>query len=157
MLIPIGLPTKMIGNQEVELSSKWVLDRLYGIQKKQATIAVSSSEAEYYAIGDATKEILWIQNLLKGIHYPIELPTLLYEDNRGAQLMAENPMVTPRAKHIDIKHHFIREAIKNRHIKLVSISTQDQIADGLTKPLTGPAFSKCCDALGVTTRGGVAV
>ncbi|TPX39441.1 DNA-directed DNA polymerase [Synchytrium endobioticum] len=54
--------------------------------KKQATIAVSSSEAECYAIGDATKEILRIQNLLKGIHYPIELPTLLYEDNRRFEM-----------------------------------------------------------------------
>ncbi|TPX42812.1 DNA-directed DNA polymerase [Synchytrium endobioticum] len=125
--------------------------------KKQSTIALSSSEAEYYALGDTIKEILWLQNLLEGIQYTVPLPTIIYEDNRGAQLMAENPLVTPRAKHIDVKYHFIRHHVENGRIKLFSIPTVDQIADGLTKPLDGIAFQRCRDALCVTTREGVAI
>lgn len=108
--------------------------------KKQPTVALSSAEAELMAISDVTKEVKWIVQLLNELEYEVELPIIIYEDNQSAMAMSENDVEHDRSKHIDIKHHFVRDEIKHNNIKLKWVSTQQQLADILTKPLTEHTF-----------------
>ena len=83
---------------------------------KQPTVALSTMEAEYMALTDAAKEIKWIRQLFDELNYGIvpRPPTILKTDNQGALALAKNPVNHSRSKHIDIKHHFIRETIAER-------------------------------------------
>ncbi|TPX57653.1 hypothetical protein PhCBS80983_g03711 [Powellomyces hirtus] len=75
------------------------------------------------------------------------LPCKIYEDNQGCIALARNPTSHARTKHIDIRHHFIREAIANQHVDLEYCPTKDVAADLLTKSLPSPQFAKLCEVL----------
>ena len=77
------------------------------LSQKQATIALSTAEAEYIALGSATQEAIWLRQLLADLRIDTKTPTEISEDNQGAIAMAKNPVGHKRTKHIDIKHHFI--------------------------------------------------
>jgi hypothetical protein len=103
--------------------------------KKQTTVALSSTEAEYMALLQAAKEIIWIQRLLSDLGREARDQDLIHEDNQGAIALAHNPEYHARTKHIDIQYHFIRECIENGKIRLQYCPTVEMIADLLTKPL----------------------
>lgn len=107
--------------------------------KKQPTVATSSSEAEYIALSAATSEAIWLRGLLQDLKELNNEPVTIYEDNRGCIGMANNSE-SKRAKHIDIKHHFIRDSVVKGLIKIVSIGTKDQLADIFTKSLDTNTF-----------------
>ena len=67
-------------------------------------------------------------------------PTVLMEDNQGAIAIAKNPIIHARTKHIDIRYHYVREALQKRIIELRYCPTSDMIADILTKPLNKGRF-----------------
>jgi len=73
----------------------------------------------------------------------------LYEDNRGAQFLAGNCMFHPRTKHMDIRYHFVREAVSKDRLVLECISTTQMAADVLTKPLPNSTQWRCLEELGV--------
>ena len=75
--------------------------------KKQNTISLSTAEAEYISLSDATREAIWLRNLYAELGYPQQEPTLIYGDNQSALAIAENPRYHKRTKHFDIKHHYI--------------------------------------------------
>jgi hypothetical protein len=75
--------------------------------KGQTCVAQSSTEAEYVASAEVAKELIWLRYLLQDIHCPPSQATPLFIDNRGASLLAKNPVYHNRTKHIDIRHHFI--------------------------------------------------
>ncbi|PKU73010.1 Retrovirus-related Pol polyprotein from transposon TNT 1-94 [Dendrobium catenatum] len=108
--------------------------------KKQATIARSSTEAEYRALASAAAEILWLRQLLQELGCPQKLPTILYCDNTSAIALAHNPVFHARTKHIEVDGHFIRECIQNNSIQVHHISSKDQIADFFTKSLSAAQF-----------------
>src|SRR3954447_3482679 len=108
--------------------------------KRQPTVALSSTEAEYMAITHATKEAIWLRSLMNELGYDQSTPTLIFEDNQSCIALAKNPVHHARTKHIDIQHHFIREKVKSREIELEYISTNKMIADALTKSLPKPEF-----------------
>ncbi|TPX52711.1 DNA-directed DNA polymerase [Powellomyces hirtus] len=110
--------------------------------KRQPTVALSSTEAEYMALTQACKEANWLRQLLIELGYPQGLPCKIYEENQGCIALARNPTSHARTKHIDIRHHFIREAIANQHRDLEYCPTKDMAADLLTKPLPSPQFAK---------------
>ena len=110
--------------------------------RKQKCVAQSSTEAEYMALGDATKEILWLRQLLTEMMHPIDGPTPLVGDNEGALATAKHDAHHSRMKHIDIKHHFIREHVACGDIKLIWVPTQKQQADILTKGLGKVSFNE---------------
>src|SRR6202045_2092894 len=88
------------------------------VSKKQSTVALSTAEAEYMAISAAVQEIKWITQLLDELNYQqAEIP-VLYSDNKAAIAISENDLKHNRTKHIDIKHHFVREAIKMKKIRI---------------------------------------
>ena len=117
--------------------------------KKQVSVATSSVKAEYVASANATKEAVWLRTLLKKVGYPQSQATIVHADNQGAIALAQNPIFHSRAKHIDIRFHFIQEHIKKNEIKLQYISTHQMVADILTKVLPYEAFKRFCEALGV--------
>lgn len=117
--------------------------------KKQKTVALSSTEAEYVSLTEAAKEALYLQSILYELNLNDWANLTIFIDNRGAQFLAENPVCHDRMKHADIKHHFIRNLINSRTIVLEHVSTKNMIADILTKPLTRINHEKCVKGLGL--------
>lgn len=103
--------------------------------KYQQTVALSSAEAEYMALSLCTQEVLWVRAILKDLGHQQVGATLIWEDNQGAIGLASNAGYNARTKHVDIRHHFIREAVARDIIVVKYISTVDQKADMLTKSL----------------------
>ena len=117
--------------------------------KKPATVALSSTEAEYMALTQAVKESLWLQAILLDLGALKHLKEIrnISIDNQGAIALARNPEFHARTKHIDIQYHFIREHIENGQIELTYCHTSEMTADIFTKALPQPAFTK--DNLGL--------
>ena len=121
------------------------------LSKKQATVSLSTAEAEYVALSTATQEAIWLRRLLADVGEPPEGPSEIYEDNQGAVSMAKNPVGHARTKHIDIRYHFVREGVQDGAIALKYIATDEMIADILTKPLPKHRFQKLVTELGMKT------
>jgi hypothetical protein len=118
--------------------------------KRQNTVATSSCEAEYIAASEASKEAIWLQRLLD--HFGHKIPQVpLQIDNQSAIQLAKNPMSHARSKHIEVRWHFIREKVEEGLIKVQFVGTNDQVADGLTKPLVGEKLSKFVSNIGLRT------
>lgn len=117
--------------------------------KKQPTVALSTAEAEYMAMAHASKEAIWLRTLLSEIGFPQESPSTIHVDNQGAIALANNPVHHARTKHIDIRHHFIRERIQSQEIELVYCPTDQMIADVLTKGLAKPKHEGFVSDLGL--------
>jgi hypothetical protein len=110
------------------------------------------------AAGDATKEIIWLRGMLQEMHYPQSQPTTLLCDNDSAIAIASNSVQHDRTKHIDIRHHFIRDHIKRGDVALQWVSTKDQEADILTKTLGKHPFQMLRDRVtGISQSAPVSV
>ncbi|KAE8976384.1 Copia protein [Phytophthora rubi] len=117
--------------------------------KRQATVALSSAEAEYMALALATQEVLWLRYVLTEMGFSAEGPTTLQKDNKSAIGMATNQGYMPRAKHIDLRAHFVRDHIEAGRIKLEYVPTEQQLADFLTKAVPTPRLAQLCKASGI--------
>jgi hypothetical protein len=117
--------------------------------RKQQTVALSTAEAEYVALAAATQEALWLRALLEELGLHQEQPTLLLQDNQSAIAIAKNPEFHARTKHIDIRHHFVRDAVEDKMIHLKFCPTEEMVADALTKPLPKTSFQELRARLGV--------
>jgi len=109
---------------------------------KQRTVARSSTEAEYKALADGTAEILWIRSLLLELHFPSSSSmSTLWCDNLGATFLSLNPVFHARIKHVEVDYHFVRNRVAKQEIQVHFISSKDQLADVLTKPLPPVSFA----------------
>jgi hypothetical protein len=108
--------------------------------KKQLTISRSSSEAEYRALAAATCELQWIVYLLADLHVTCTKTPVLYCDNLSAIHIAANPVFHEWTKHLEIDCHIVREKLQTGLMKLLPVSSQNQIADFFTKPLLPQPF-----------------
>jgi hypothetical protein len=117
--------------------------------KWQPTVALSTTEAEYMAAPNATKEAIWLRVLLEDLGFPQVSATTLHANNLGCIALSNGTVTHSRAKHIDIHHHFICERVTNSEIDLQYVSTKEMLADILTKQLPHKAFEKYRSALGV--------
>ena len=96
-------------------------------------MARSSIEAEYCALADTTSELLWLRWLLKDLGVSTSSATPLYCDNQNAIHIAHNNIFHERTKHIEIDYHFIHYHLVHGALKLISVSSKDQLADIFTK------------------------
>jgi len=124
--------------------------------KKQKTVALSSCEAEYMASGSALQSMMWVKKMLEelGVRKATgdgrdggAMALQLKNDNQSAIAICKNDVLHDRVRHIDIRHHFIREQVNNKTVEVKWIPTTEQVADILTKPLRGKVFDKFRDAL----------
>jgi hypothetical protein len=119
------------------------------VSRKQKTVALSSTEAEYMCLSDTTRQIVWIESLFKELNFDIS-NVALCGDNQGAIFLASNPAQEHRSKHIDIRYHYIRECVEGKKVILHYVPTMEQIADIMTKCLSYDKFKKFRNQLGIT-------
>ena len=103
--------------------------------RKQKSVALSLVEVEYMAASQASCEAIWLRKLLVGLFGRELRPTTIYCDNQSCIKLSENPVFHDRSKHIEIRYHFIRDWVQRGVVRLAYVSTDDQVADILTKSL----------------------
>ena len=103
--------------------------------KGQERVAYSSTEAEYIAMSNACKEIMFIIQLLQQLNIKVKLPAHLHVDNMGAIYLSSSQMSSQRTKHIDIRHHGMKEYIEDGFIKIIFVRSEDNDSDIFTKNL----------------------
>lgn len=115
--------------------------------KLQASVALSSTEAEYICTSTGSKDVIWTRTILHELGFPQTEPSIIYQDNKSCINIAESRKQQPGVKHIDIRYHFLRDRVASKEIKLVRVPTTEMVADIFTKQLPYPAFSKHRNAL----------
>ena len=156
-----GLRLQPLGNQPVEIvaysDSEYGGDRdtrvsVYGYKiylngaliswksKSGKSVTLSSTEAEYFACSEATKEVMFVKNVLETMGIEVKLPMIVKVDNTGAIYLANNYTSGQRTKHIDIRVHYVREYIHDGIIKVEFVRTENNDADILTKNTTEEIF-----------------
>lgn len=116
--------------------------------KKQSVVALSSCESEFYALSSCLTECIFLKNLLCEI-CSLKGCINVYEDNQSTIKIAQTHE-TKRSKHIDVKYHFVRDLVISGQVKLMFISTNDQLADVMTKALCLNKFAYFVNNLGIT-------
>jgi hypothetical protein len=117
--------------------------------QRQPTVALSTMEAKYMALTEATKELLWMWRFLVELGYGNDNPTDLFMDNQSALALSKNPVSHARAKHIDARHHFVRDAIQDNVVWVQHMPREDMTADSLTKALGREKHWKCTTRMGM--------
>lgn len=115
----------------------------------QPVVALSTTEAEYMAIAEATKELVW----LKGLYFElcgVDSCISLFCDNQSAIYLTKDQMFHERTKHIDIKYHYVRDVVAQGKMKVCKISTHDNPADMMTKPVPVAKVELCSSLVGIT-------
>ena len=116
--------------------------------KLQPTVAVSTAEAEYMAAAQAVKEALWLKTLLRDFGFSTG-PMKINSDNQGAINLLKHPMSSAKSKHIDVIHHFARERVQRKEVNFEYCTTEQMLADCMTKALPKGKFEFCRGGLGV--------
>ena len=119
------------------------------LSKKQPGVTLSTAEAEYVALSTATQEAVWLRRMLAELQVKPGDPTVIMEDNTGAIAIAKNPVSHSRTKHIDIRYHYVREAVQDNLINLRYCPTEEMTADVLTKSLPRERFEKLRKNMGL--------
>ena len=117
--------------------------------RKQWTVALSTTEAEYMAMSECAKEAIYLQRFLRELGFSNLALLTMYCDNRSALKLSENPVYHSRSKHIDIRHHFVRDMLKDKSFEVKHVPTENQIADFLTKGLTRYKHDWCTKSAGL--------
>ncbi|GJU94021.1 putative ribonuclease H-like domain-containing protein [Tanacetum coccineum] len=108
--------------------------------KKQTIVRTSTTEAEYVAAANCCGQVLWVQNQLLDYGFNF-MNTKIHIDNESTICIVKNPVYHSKTKHIEIRHHFIRDCYEKKLISVEKIHTDLNVADLLTKPFDGPRFN----------------
>lgn len=119
--------------------------------KKQRIVALSTTESEYVAAAEAVKEGLYLRTLFQELEKLRNVATTIFGDNQACIQIAKNAAHHQRTKHIDIRHHFLRQMITEGHIELTYIATDAMVADTLTKALSKDKFTFFRKKMGVVS------
>ena len=117
--------------------------------KKQEVVSLSSAEAEYRALRKVVGELVWLNRLFEELAVPTSTPYEVFCDSQSALHIARNLVLLERTKHIEVDCHFIRNKLHDGLMTLHHVTTTDQIADVLTKALTGIKHSAILNKLDV--------
>lgn len=109
--------------------------------RKQSSVALSSTEAEYVALSCAITKSVWLKNVMMDLGVDTH-KVKVFEDNQFVIKIAENHDNSKRLKHLDIRYHFIIENVKNGTVELMYVRTDESVTDILTKPLAKQQFEK---------------
>ena len=116
-----------------------------------STVSTSSTESEYYALTNTIKEAIWIRLFLSLTSLPSPIPFPILCDNQSTCTIANTDIISSRTKHIDVRHHFIRQHLNNGSFATTWIPTSDMTADIFTKPLLATLFLHHRTNLGLVT------
>ena len=106
----------------------------------QKTCAQSTAEAEYMALADVVKEAIWLRNKVTDCGVPQTSATPVHEDNQACILLARSGYNHRRVKHVDVRHHLVRDAIDDGVVTLLDTDTKDHLAGLFTKNVQGDQF-----------------
>ncbi|GJY42732.1 putative ribonuclease H-like domain-containing protein [Tanacetum coccineum] len=115
--------------------------------KKQTIVANSTTEAEYIAASNCCGQVLWLQNQLLDYGYNF-MKTKIHVDNESAICVVKNHVYHSKTKHIEIRHHFIRDSYEKKLIEMVKIHTDYNVADLLTKAFDVTRFQFLIASIG---------
>lgn len=121
------------------------------LSQRQASVAISTTEAEIVAASEGARELVWLKRVLKALT-TLKCTPSLSVDNEAAVRLSYNPEFHKRTKHIRIRHFFVRELVAKEEITVKRISTKDQIADVMTKGLARPTYVPLRQELGLVIR-----
>nr|GEV22965.1 hypothetical protein [Tanacetum cinerariifolium] len=116
--------------------------------KKQKSTAISTTKAEYIALSGCCAQVLWMRSQLRDFGFVFN-NILMYCDNQSAIALSCNSVQHSRSKHIDIRHHFIKEHVDKKVVELYFVETKYQLADIFTKALPRERFDTILPLLGV--------
>jgi hypothetical protein len=120
--------------------------------KKQDSISLSTTEAEYKAASLVAQECVWLCLLIEDIYSSIHKPTIIYGDNQSALKLTTNSVCHARTKHIEIEHHFICEKVLMGSIEVLEVRSKDNIVDIFTKSLSKGPFEFIREKHGIISR-----
>ena len=119
--------------------------------RRQPTVSLSSTEAEYKAASDACRQMMWLRVFGEELGDDISSATPLCMDNQGAIFLAENPAIDRRTKHVEVRYHFIREYSANGNVDIYYVATKEQLADSLTKNVSFSILDYFCRGSGLVS------
>ena len=119
------------------------------MSKQQASVTLSSTESEYVAVATCAVEVKFAQQLMEEFETRMLRPAIVYVDNTAAIFLTNNSQVSARTKHIDIRHHFIRELVAepNPMIQIKFVRSANNLADGCTKNIPDSILKEHCPKL----------
>ena len=117
--------------------------------KRQTTVALSTVEAEYVAMSRCAQQMVWMHSWLAEVGVKYSSPGLLKADNRGAIALTKNTKDHSKVKHIDIRHHYIRELLRSGVIAIEQVPSEDNLADLFTKPIPHDQHHRLLAALDI--------
>jgi hypothetical protein len=109
---------------------------------RQGGVTLSRSETEFVTASETGQEVVYLRELLKGFGHTQKKPTEIWEDNASCITMSKNPTNRDRSRHVDVKEQYLRDLVRDDHVKLVKCAGTQNVLDVLTKSLTRPAFEK---------------
>lgn len=117
-------------------------------------MALSSTEAEYAAIAEAAKDVLFLRNLAEELSVTelTSVSTTFFNDNQSAQYAIKNENVSAKIKHVDIKIHFVRDLLRKGLVNIEFLESKQMIADVLTKLLPFNKHKFCIEGLGLSEK-----
>ncbi|KAE8905448.1 hypothetical protein PF006_g33054 [Phytophthora fragariae] len=98
------------------------------------------------------QEVVHLRQMLKELRVLQKAPTEVFVDNESAKKLASNPIFHQRTKHIDVRHHFVRERVQMKQIEVLRVPGSDNVADAFTKPLPRATFEKHRAAMALMSR-----
>ena len=110
--------------------------------KAQRSVTLSSSEAEWVALSEIVKEIMFVQQHLESMKIQVRLPIIVRVDNVGAIFMSKNVTTMNRTKHVDVRTKFVNEFVEDGILKIIFVKSEDNDSDIMTKNLGGDLYSK---------------
>ena len=122
--LSIGGYVAMLGGRSITWSSK-----------KQRTVALSTTETEYIALMEGTKQLVWLRRFLTDLGFNQSQPTSIRSDNLGAITLSHDVLYHARTKHINIVYHFICERVASNQVALTYVRSKENLADPMTKAL----------------------
>ena len=110
--------------------------------RTQKCVTLPTSEVKYVALGDAVKELLFLRQVWRFMIPGKGMPCVsVFEDNQGALKVSKNPMSSSNSKHVDVRHHFLRELVRQGDIIVNHVPSEYQHADVLTNVLAFDLFA----------------